>query len=188
MVIEDTKGTYEDFYLTSDISQARIGILLLMIPIVVLVINDFAISGLSSVFYGLVGLRGFLLLFTILLVFYLSHVKNHRLYEKVVLAYTLFTSICMLIIFATHPQYFDSQLILAVLSIFIYYLVIPNRFVYQTLPALVGTVGAVGLIVLLAGEMTTATLFSVMLILLVAVVIASSSAWQIQKKPSPLVS
>ena len=95
-------------------------------------------------------------------------------------AYTLILVICMLIIFATRPQNFNFQIILTLLTVFVFYLIIPNRFVNQTIPALIGIAGEIGLIVIFA-HTTTTNLFSALLILLFAVAIAASSSWQIQK-------
>ena len=175
-----TKEGIEQYYLDNDISRARTGLLLLLIPLVVYVYNDYQFLGLNQEFYYAVALRAGLIIYTILMVFYLNRVKAPNSYKKAVFTYTSILMIIVLIIFSTRPQNFASQVVLIILTVFIFYLVIPNRFVYQTVPALIGIAGEIVLIVLFV-EISTLNFFSAFVLLFIALAIAASSAWQIKR-------
>ena len=180
MLANNTKEGIEQYYLNNDVSRARTGLLLLLIPLVVYVYNDYQFLGLNQEFYYVLALRAGLIVYTILMVFYLRRVKTPNSYKKSLFSYTSILMIIVLIIFSTRPQNFASQIVLIILTVFIFYLVIPNRFVYQTVPALIGIVGEIALIVLFV-EISTLNFFSAFVLFFIALAIAASSAWQIQR-------
>ena len=173
------EGEGGQYYLRNDASQARLGLLLLIIPIVGFIFNDYQFFSTSSEFFGLVAIRSGLLIYTVLQLFYLTRVKNSDSYEKSMFAYALIAAICVLIINGTRPQNFAAQTIIVMLGVFIFYLVIPNRFVSQTVTALVITIGEV-FIIILGTNTPVATLFSVFLSLFLAMAVAALGSWQLQ--------
>ena len=176
----EPESNLRQLYLGNDVSLARLGLLLFMIPTVGFAFNDYQFYGLSTGFYILIATRMSLLLGTVLQLLYLNRIKNHLSYEKSIFVYTIVASIFLVIINATRPQNFVAQTIVVALSVFVFYLIIPNRFVKQTIPSLIATIGQCGIIILGTNTAISA-LFSVFLGLFLAIIIAALSSWQLHK-------
>jgi hypothetical protein len=129
------------FYLQADINQAKIGILLFTIPFGALVFNGYWFLGLSWGFYGLAALRFSLLLGCVLLFINLPKVKDYRKYDRIITLGAFGLMIGGGILNATRPQHFLVQVIIASISVFVLYLVIPNRFLNQFLLSSTITIG-----------------------------------------------
>ncbi len=84
------------------------------------------------------------------------------------------------IVNTTEPGNFVSQTIIVMLLVFVFYLVIPNKFVYQTTLGLIAIVSEV-IIVLLGTNALFMDLFPMFLSMLLAFTVAASSSWQLQK-------
>ena len=84
------------------------------------------------------------------------------------------------IVNATEPSNFVSQSIIVMLVVFVFYLVIPNKFVYQTTLGLVAIVSEV-IIILLGANAQFMDLFPMFLSMLLAFTVAASSSWQLHK-------
>ena len=167
------------FYLQADINQAKIGILLFTIPFGALVFNDYWFLGLSWGFCGLAALRFSLLLGCVLLFINLPKVKDYRKYDRIVTLGALGLMIGGGILNATRPQHFLVQVIIASISVFVLYLVIPNRFLNQLLLSLTITIGEVLILVLILRVSDVPTLFSILLCLGFANIVGALSSWQL---------
>jgi signal transduction histidine kinase len=166
------------FYLHTDISRAKLGLLLFAIPVTAFVFNDYEFFKLTWAFFGVVALRLCLLAGAGLMFIHLSKVNNYRSYDRTV----FFGSILLLIgggvINATRPQNFIVQVIITGMTVFVWYLVVPNRFLYQFLLATTASVGEVLIVVVFLQASDIPTLFTVLLSLAFANIIGILSAWQ----------
>ncbi|MGF3523182.1 MAG: hypothetical protein ACQXXJ_08845, partial [Candidatus Bathyarchaeia archaeon] len=61
----DQEEKYRQFYLRFDATQAKIGLLLFTIPLLVFIFNDYEFFGFSSVFVGTVLVRCCLVVFSV---------------------------------------------------------------------------------------------------------------------------
>jgi signal transduction histidine kinase len=174
---EDDVGQYN---LSNDVSRARLGLLLLVIPITLLIFADFSIFDLSWDFYALAGLRTGLLIYTFFHILNLKKVKKYASYTKAMFLYALILIASNFIVNATEPSNFVSQSIIVMLVVFVFYLVIPNKFLYQTTLGLIAVVSEV-LIVLLGANGQFMDLFPMFLSMLLAFTVAASSSWQLHK-------
>jgi signal transduction histidine kinase len=168
------------FNLSNDISRAMLGLLLLVIPITLLIFADFLIFNLSWEFYALAGMRTGLLIYTFFQVLFLKKVKKYSPYTKAMFIYALVLITSNIIVNATEPSNFVSQTIIIMLLVFVFYLVIPNKFIYQTTLGLIAIVSE-DIIVLLGANATFMDLFSMFLSMLLAFTVAASSSWQLNK-------
>lgn len=151
------------FFLASDISQAQIVILLLALIIGLFVISDYMILGFSLFFYVLVALRLALVVFSGLEYLYIKGLKSYKSYDQAVFIYLLIITIGILIINATRPQNFLPHIIVIDVAVFIFYLVLSTRFIFQLIPSLIISLGELALILLtfqwfMAAGLTTALL------------------------------
>jgi signal transduction histidine kinase len=163
--------------LLSDVKQAKIGILLFLIPAVAFIYNDYQFFGISDQFYGIIALRAGFVLFSIGTVVYLSRLNDYRTYDRSIVAWELVAVIIVTIIDATRPASFIAHVIFITIFVFIIYLVIPTRLANQIVFATLQTIGEV-LIIVVAVSTTMQSLYTVFFSLILANVIALSSSWQ----------
>jgi signal transduction histidine kinase len=163
--------------LVSDIKQAKIGILLFIIPAVAFFYNDYQFFGLSDEFYGLIALRAGFVIFSIGTVVLLNRLKDYRTYDRYIAAWETVAVVIVTIVDASRPGGFIAHVIFITIFVFIIYLVIPTRLVNQIFFAALQTVGEV-LIIVLAVSTTMQSLYTVYFSLILANLIAVSSSWQ----------
>lgn len=174
---EDDIGQYN---LCNDISRARLGLLLLVFPITLLILADFLIFNLTWEFYALAGMRTGLLIYTFFYILYLKNVKKYVSYTKAMFIYALILVTSNFIVNATEPSNFVAQSIIVMLVVFVFYLAIPNKFVYQTTLGLIAVISEV-IIVLFGTDALFMDLFPMFLSMLLAFTVAASSSWQLHK-------
>jgi PAS domain S-box len=179
---QDALGQY---YLANDISRAKLGILLVTIPTLAFIFNDLQFLGTAEeLLYAIIAVRIGLLLtaaFTFIIICRLSSYSSwgYSSYEKTVFIYEIIMATGLTLISASRPQNFMAQSVLVILAVFIIYLVIPNRFLYQTTTAAILIIGDV--IVTFFGTTTVESMFSIIISSSLALVIAGLSSWQLQK-------
>ncbi len=177
---KDEENCYRQFYLKADLNIAKKGLLLITIPLAAFAFNDYQFLKLSSEFFGLLALRLSLLIFSVLVVIRISRIGHYRLYDKTVTLSALILLLGCGVINATRPQEFVAQVALTITSIFILYLVIPNRFLYQSLLATVAMVGETTIVILFLKPSNVPTLYTLVFSLALTNVIGALTAWQLQ--------
>jgi signal transduction histidine kinase len=88
--------------------------------------------------------------------------------------------ICGGVINFFRPENFVAQAILTSTSVFVVYLVIPFRFLYQSFLATTATIGEAAIILLIAKPTSLAILFTIIASMVLSNLIAAFSSWQIQ--------
>jgi len=172
--------SFRQFYLKSDITQARIGILLFAIPVTALIFNDYLFAGSSLEFYGLASLRFGLLAIIFFEFFYLRKISDYRYYDKVVSAATFAIIVGGGIINATRPQNFVVQTIITDIAIFMLYLVIPLRLRNQFALASFASIGECVIVFLFLKPTDLPSTFTILLSLVFSNIIAFAISWKIQ--------
>ena len=160
-----------------DVRQAKIGILLFLIPTVAFFYNDYQFFGISDEFYGLIALRAGFMAFSIVTVIVLRSAKDRQSYDRLIVAWEAVAVVIATIVDATRPGGFIAHVIFITIFVFIIYLVIPTRLVNQIFFAAMQTIGEV-LIIVLAVSTTMQSLYTVYFSLVLANIIALSSSWQ----------
>ncbi len=169
-----------EFYVHKDIIQVRLAILLFVVPIILFAFNDFELFGLSTEFYGLIGLRFGILFYTIFELVQITKVKNYKKYDQSITAYSLVILFFSGIINATRPQNFTVHVLITIIAIFVIYLITPNRFTNQILIASSATIGEVAIILWFQQPSSLPYVFTIFFGLLLANVIALLGSWQLQ--------
>lgn len=174
---EEQEDGFRTSSLVSDVKQARIGILLFIIPAVAFIYNDYQFFGLTDEFYGLISLRAGFVAFSIVMVVMLSRLKDYRAYDRSIAAWETVAVIIITIVDGTRPGSFIAHVIFVTIFVFIIYMVIPARLINQIFFAGMQTLGEV-LIIVLAVSTTMQSLYTAYFSLVLANIIAVSSSWQ----------
>ncbi len=174
----DQEEGCRQFYLQTDIKQARVGMLLFAIPLLSFILNDFQFLKFPVPLYSIIALRVGLLFGCLLEFIHIDKVKSYRSYDRLVSLGAIALLIGSGFINATRPPSFVAQAVIAIICIFIVYIVIPNRFLYQFLLALIITLGEAFIIVIPLHESNVSILFTIFISLVFANAIAMLSSWQ----------
>ena len=175
----ETKDEYRQFFLTSDLTQARIVILLLTVTIALFTISDYMLFSLSPTFYALASLRLGLIVYCVCQFRYISQVKNYRSYDISTFIYSLVIVLGILLVNSTRPQNFLPHIIVIDVAVFLFYLVMPTRFIYQALPSLIFTIGEVLIIMISFQSFEVPALFTALFSLLFTNVVSVLSSLQL---------
>lgn len=170
---------YRQFHLSTDINRARLGVILLAIPISAFTLNDNLLFNLPQSVSALAVLRMFLVALSIAAFMYLGRVKSCRSYDEIVSLTSVVLLIGAGIINVTRPPAFFVQAVITSVVVFILYLVIPNRFLHQFLLASAATVGESLIIIFVLRYSDIPVLFTILLSLAFANAIAILSSLQI---------
>lgn len=100
----EQERSFRQYSLPSDIRQARIGILLIFVPIMVYVFNDYQFFGDSAGFYWLAILRTGLGIYSVGLLYILVRSADHLSYDKSITAWLTVSMVVNLIINLTRPR------------------------------------------------------------------------------------
>lgn len=174
---KDPNADYRYFYLKNDINQVKVIMLLLAVPILGFLINDYLFFEFSSTFFALMLFR--LLLVTVLVVEYMlvRRVKTYQAYDRIVVLPTLILILGGGLLNLTRPQNFILHAIMAVVSVFVLFLFIPTKYRYQSFLASFLTVGEIGIVVISTSQSQITVLFTLVISLLSAFVLAGYSSW-----------
>ena len=174
----EQENDYRQTSLPTDVKQARIGILLILVPILVYIFSDYQFFGNSLEFYALAILRASLAIYGWFLLSSLARVADRRSFDRSVTAWLAVAIAVNLAINLTRPENYVVHVIVVAVFVFIIYLLIPNRFVNQVVLASVLTVGEFLLIVFVsrpAIQILVPVLFGLIFICF----IAFTGSWQL---------
>ncbi len=174
----ETKDEYRQFYFPSDVTQARIVLLGFAIALALFGVTDYPFLGLSLHFYVLEALRLSMTAYSLAQFFYVNRVKDYHSYDRSLIVYLLAFVLFSLLVNSTRPQDFMVHVIIAAISIFVFYLVIPTRFAYQALLSTIYTIGEIFLVITIESFMQPA-LFGATFSLIFANAVAAISSWQL---------
>jgi signal transduction histidine kinase len=164
--------------LAADITQTRICILLILVPVLGLVVNDYSLLGLSGQFYGIQLLRFALCVYTILLLTNLRACPGYRSFDRAVFTWAVCIAVFIIGIAATRPHTFIAHIIVVILAILVTLLVIPNRFTNLLILSMLYAAGETLVITTLHPATPQATV-TALLCMWTACVIAIAYGWQL---------
>lgn len=140
---DESNKEFREFYLESDKSQIKIVVPILILSIALFSIGDYMPQGSPIVFYSLIGLRIILIIYSIVYLKFALKIKNFQSYDKNTLTYLMIITAGILTINLTRPQNFLPHVIVIDIAIFVFYLALPNRLIYQVIPSLTFTTGEI---------------------------------------------
>jgi len=138
---ENTANEYYQYYLKEDIKQAKLGIVLLTLPLILFTVNDYTFFSLSETFALLLTLRIVFLAITVILVFYLTKVTKYRQYTTSEFCWAFAGAIIAIVINSFRPQNFLFHIIIVIVLIFVTWLVIPQTLRNKTILSMTLTIG-----------------------------------------------
>ncbi len=175
------EDAFGKFYLKNDISRSMIGFFLLFLAIVPYVFDDFTAYGLSKEFYGFVALRSGIWIYTLAQLLYVKHISDYRTYRKLTFSYTIILIIGTLIGNYFQIENFVGQTITVMLLVFFFYLVFPNKFIYQTISSLSIVLGEI-LLIIFGTNNPISDLLPFFFTFLLIFTVAASTSWEINKQ------
>jgi signal transduction histidine kinase len=175
----DNTRDYRQFYLASDVPQARVVIFLLAITIVLFAFSDYTLVGLTLVFYGLIALRVGLIIYCATQFMHVKRVRDYRVYDRSMFAFLLIIVAGILLVNLTRPQNFIPHIIVIDMAVMVFYLVMPTRFIYQAIPALTFSGGEVLIVTFTFQWSMQAGLFTALFSLVFANIVAALASLQL---------
>jgi signal transduction histidine kinase len=170
---------YLRFYFNDDVKSSRIALIFFALPFCGYIFNDFQFFGFSQMFYSLLGLRLVLLAIIALIIHYLGKIQSFRSYNILVYSAAIILLIGGAIVNTLRPPNFWGQAIITIISVFVLYIAIPFRFLYQTIFATITTVGEALIVLFIVKPQDETILFTILFALFITNLIAAVSAWHI---------
>jgi signal transduction histidine kinase len=174
-MLPEFEKRYQQAYLATDIKQAKLGVLMLIIPLALLAFDDYLLLGLKLELYVLTALRLGYIVYSVLFMAYLNRVKSYRSYYKYEFVWGIAGMVFQLIVNATRPLNFNLHILTAIIVIFVTCLVIPQKSVNRIILSLIITLGELA-IILSIPSLEIVTLFALVFSLTMANVIGLSSS------------
>lgn len=140
------ESAFRQSTIRNDANQLRILLLIYIVAMLVYVINDYQLFGLSPYFPAMLLTRAVLITNAIFLISSCSRISSFQTFDRMVFAAMLVALVLHLYIIYSRPvslAYFDLVLILTV------YLAVPNQFTFRLIPALIFSLGDFVLFILL---------------------------------------
>ncbi len=170
---------YRKFYLETDIKRAKLAMLFFIVPLVGFAFNDYQFFGWSTEFFGLVALRLALVLTLGLAVFFIGKLKNYITYDFIVSLIVCVIAVGSGVINLLRPQDFVVQALITIISVFVVFLMMPFRFLYQSILAFSASIGEALIILPIVKPSQSPVLFTILFGLFISNLIAAAGAWQL---------
>ncbi len=175
----EIQADFRQFFLPPDISQARIVIVLLAVTVALFAISDYMLLGLTLPFFALVVLRTVLIVYSGWQFKYIRRVGNYQSYDRSIFSYLMALSVGVLLVNLTRPENFLPHIIVIDVAVFVYYVVMPTRFIYQAVPSLLFSIGEVVIIMFTFEEFMAPSLVTALISLVFVNIIAALSSLQL---------
>jgi len=167
-------------YLKEDISQAITGIIILLIPLVAFVINDYQLFHNSPMFFSLAALRAFLVITSVCFIIYLKHIKRHQTFDMLLFIWALFGIVAVMTINLTRIQYSTMYGLIDSTFILVFYLLIPNKLDNQIILASLFTIGEAVIFFLVREPLPQPILFTIIFTFLLANAAGLAGSWRMK--------
>ncbi len=120
--------------------------MLLAVTVALFAVSDYMFVGLSLNLIALLALRTCVIILAFFQFNYIKKTEDVELYDRSTLLFLIILVIATLTINISRPQNFLSHIIITDLAIFVFYLAIPTRFIFQTIPSLIFAIGEAAII------------------------------------------
>jgi signal transduction histidine kinase len=176
--ISDDYADYRYFYLKADVNQARKVMLLLAIPMLGFVFNDYLFFGATYMFLALVAVRATIAATIGLEFFRLGKAKTYQTYDRIIFFGTLTLILLGGVINATRPANYLIHAVMTIIGIFVLFQFVPARFRHQCVLVSFMVLGEFGIMLLgySGGQVTVVSTLT--LGMTSAFIFAAYSSWQ----------
>lgn len=159
---------YRQHYLSADMAQAIIVSQIVLASTIVFIPSDYWLFYPQPLFFGLLALRGFFGLLTLLFAFSLRRVTRPGLYDQLTFVWTIVTLLFTVLVDATRPPTYLGRYLLHVMYVFLIYLALPNGLIYRAGAALVFSLVSLASLVTLVAESAPLFVVAAVFVLLIA--------------------
>jgi len=135
----ELEKAYRQQYLKGDVRVAGLSMLLLAILLVSFAYNDYALFGLTPMFYFLITLRGVYLIYFIIVVAYLWKNQDSVRYDWNMFMWLILSMLLVITINLTRPPTYVGNIPIDVILILLVYLAVPMPLLFRTLGAFLFT-------------------------------------------------
>jgi len=175
---KEAKEEYRQFYFRSDIAQARIVIVLLALAVALFGFSDFPFLGLTTEFLVIEILRIGFVIYSVIEAIRLNRSRSYSAYDRSMFVYLLVFVLFSLLVSSTRPEGYLVQSIIVGISVFIFYLSIPTKFLNQVILSAIYSAGDLVLLELTIPNLHAADFPVVLSVLVLANAIAALTSWQ----------
>lgn len=175
----EQENRYRKYYLRHDINQAAVGMMVLMLPLLALVYNDYRFLGLSFLFWSVIAARALFLILTIVLIVYMRRLSRPVTYDRLLFIWALSSVFLLGLINYTRPPNVFTFAFIDVVIVLTYYLLIPNKLINQTITTLLLAIDDILILVLTKDQSVQAFLFAIILCYVLSIVGSTFGSWQI---------
>jgi hypothetical protein len=137
---------YLEHQLVIDLAQAKLFVIVIGMGVLVFVASDYRFFGATRQFLLLVGVRLLMLAGAAITMGVISKSRTPSTVRRTLLVYSIFVAASSLYIFSTRSASFVGPALVDVALVCIFYFSLPLPWLLQLIPALIATVGYVGLI------------------------------------------
>jgi signal transduction histidine kinase len=122
--------------------HAYFGMALLSLTWLFFIPTDYRLHGASTTFYLLLLLRGWQVFLAITISLLIKRDDNPKLYNYLICIFWLSTLSAILIVNTTRPTEYYVHFVVDIIALLFSYMLIPNRLIYQIIPAILFTVAS----------------------------------------------
>jgi signal transduction histidine kinase len=176
------EAAFRNYYLKDDISQTRKVTLLLSIPFLAFIVNDYMFFGFSLTFDFLLVVRASLLFIIGFSWYKMGSVSSYQTWDKIMFWSIMAAIICGGLINASRSDIFLMHSIFTLVVVFILYLTIPLRFDSQIILSSFMSIGEASIILIFANSAQPAIVYTLLISLLAANIIAAAASWEIHSR------
>jgi signal transduction histidine kinase len=148
------------FYLENNVSQTRIGIILILVPAILLTINDIQFMGFSNIFFFVEGLKTILVLVSVFFILSLKKMSAQK-YGSLIFVWSVLAIITFQLMISTRPVGFLFHLLTMTTFILVIWLVIPQSIERKTFLAVTATLSEIALTAFIENPISTLALFTI---------------------------
>jgi diguanylate cyclase (GGDEF)-like protein len=151
---DDQEVRYRQFHLKGDCTRAIIGFIFILIPLVFFGYTDYLLYSLTSRFFMLLTVRLAFLAISIAVIVILSRLRDYRLYDWLILGWTIIGIAVNFTIQYNRPPGFFQSFFIDMIIIIVFYLIIPCRLSFRILVSLLFTASEIFIIVVMRDPLT----------------------------------
>lgn len=175
---KEDKAEYRRFFFRSDIAQSRVVLALLAIAVAAFGLSDYLLLGLSFQFYLVEILRFLLVIYSILVILTIKKRKSFHSYDSTLFLYLIAFIAFSLFVNTSRPEGFAVQAVILGMSVFVIYLALPTRFLYQFILSSFYTVGESILLFFILPTLDQPQFIPILSTVLFANMIAALASWE----------
>jgi signal transduction histidine kinase len=169
---------YRKFYFPDDLKNGTVALVFTALIVGGFLVNDYLFFGISPFFFTLLILRTAIIFIVCAAIYYIHKLKNAQTYDRSVFLVLMVSLIGGGFINMFRPADFVAQAMTTIISVWVFYLVMPYRFIYQSFFSSVATIGEIFIIVFIVHPSNPPVLFTTIFTLFITNIIAGLSSWE----------